>query len=311
MKTYRVGTRKSRLAQWQADQVIACLKKAHPQYQFEKVFIQTAGDRDQKTDLRQMSGQGVFVKQIQVALLAGEIDFAVHSAKDMPSVEAEDLCLAAVPLQGSRRDVLISQQAVNKVEDLPQGACIGTSSLRRQFALQYVRPDLQCKALRGNIETRLQRLQEGKYAAIMMAEAAIQRLALSLEDLGLFTCPLAEQLPFLPAVGQGMVAVECVKASPAALLAQAIDQKASHQCLEAERAFLAVFGVGCNVPLAARASLEGKEIRLQAYLGQEGRQILFYEEAKGSEPESLGTAVGLKLKQKGAQHGCFITNTNR
>lgn len=253
-QVYRIGTRKSRLAQIQTDGVIARLQAAFPTKQFEKVLMETRGDLDRTTDLVQMGGQGVFVKAIQEALLAGEIDMAVHSAKDLPSVEPAGLVLGAFPERQPVGDSLILRSPFTSLAALPTGAVVGTSSRRRRFQLAAVRPDLRLEPLRGNIDTRLEKLTSGQYDAIVMAQAGIRRYGLPIKEQGLteFQLPVAE---FLPAVGQGAIAVECRAESQEEELLRVLDDPAVRLAVTCERAFLAVFGLGCNVPLAGYARL--------------------------------------------------------
>lgn len=299
MSKYKVGTRRSQLAQWQADQVIEKLSEKFPSDEFEKVFIQTKGDKDQTTDLRKMSGQGVFVKRIQAALLNGEIDFAVHSAKDMPSIEEEGLTIAAAPLAGSEQDSLITCCPLQSLTDLPQGAVIGTSSLRRQFELAHQRPDLVFKAIRGNIDTRLNKLADGQYDAIVMAQTALDRLHIDLNEWSLHSFTLPSELPFISAVGQGIIAVECVKDSQAEKMAASIDQPVVHRKLTAERAFLSVFGVGCNVPIGASACvLPNGNVQLTGIVGDVQTNQFVTATKTGTDSQSVGLALGKELKER-------------
>ncbi|WHA08785.1 hydroxymethylbilane synthase [Enterococcus montenegrensis] len=262
----KIGTRKSPLAQIQTDNVIARLQNLFPEHRFLKVLLTTTGDKDQTTALSQMAGQGVFVKTIQQKLLTGEIDLAVHSAKDLPSTEPEGLTLAAFPERAPAGDALILRNEFTTLTDLPEGAVIGTGSLRRQFQLLSLRPDFMIKSLRGNIDTRLKKLAQKEYDGIMMAQAALLRHPKALGDFKLHQVSLTLD-EFLPAVGQGVIAVEAVKNSPAAKIAAAIDDKNVRSAITCERAFLSVFGVGCNVPLAAHAKVIGEKIELSTMLG--------------------------------------------
>lgn len=293
-KTYKVGTRRSPLAQWQADQVIAKLQSVYPDKNFEKVFIQTKGDRDQTTALDKMRGQGVFVKAIQRSLLNGEIDFAVHSAKDMPSIEEKGLMIGAVPLCGNRHDSLLYK----KGHLLGEESVIGTSSLRRQFEIKSLWPHCQVKSLRGNIETRLQKLLSGEYDAIMMASAAIERLEMDLESREIETITLPQKLPFIPAVGQGFVAVECAFQGECYNLVRAINVPQYEECLASERAFLSVFGVGCNVPIGAMAEIKQEKIVLTGIVGDVEAGHYVSETVIGTDGQEIGYKLGHYLKEK-------------
>lgn len=300
---YRVGTRKSKLAQWQADQVIERLQQFYPDDDFVKVFIQTKGDQDQRTDLRKMSGQGVFVKKIQQALLEDEIDFAIHSAKDLPSIEEEGLVIAAAPIIGSEADCLLTTTSLAKLEDLPNGAVIGTSSLRREFEIQQVLPTVQFKPIRGNIDTRLDKLIAGEYDAIVMAKAAIERLRLPLgEDV------YALDLPFITAIGQGIIAVETKAETVAEDMARTIDDQAIHLKLIAERAFLSVFGLGCNVPIGASAKIEDGRVILSGLVGTTSGPVIGTKE--GSDAYEVGRKLGYELKERSGNNANFFINTN-
>lgn len=295
-RIWKVGTRKSRLAQIQTDRVIQRLTAVFPEIECQKVFITTKGDADQTTSLTQMGGQGVFVKKIQHELLAGTIDFAVHSAKDLPSVEPEELTLAAFPERGAVEDCLLTLHG-QTLEHLPNGARVGTSSLRRQFQILNVRPDLQVVSLRGNIDTRIQKLLAGDYDAIVMAKAGLDRYDLELSQRGI-TENLLPLPDFLPAVSQGAIAVECVAGSEIAQLLEAIDDPIVRQAVTCERAFLSVFGAGCNVPIAAYAQAAAEGIHLQAMLGDLDTQQGYMIEDTGMEPIALGTRIADTLRKK-------------
>lgn len=298
MKTeFKIGTRKSKLAQIQTDRVIAQLAAAFPEYRFTKVLMETKGDLDRKTDLVQMGGQGVFAKVIQEALLAGALDMAVHSAKDLPSVEPRGLMIGAFPERLTVTDSLILRKPYQSLADLPVQAVVGTSSRRRRFQLASQRPDLQLRPLRGNIDTRLEKLVSGEYDAIVMAQAGINRYGLPIQEKGLheFSLPLPA---FLPAIGQGAIAVECLEDSAAATLLQAIDDVKVREALTCERAFLAVFGLGCNVPLAGYAEWStgtNPELHFTGLLGNERTgeaiEVASSTKASGFSATELGESV--------------------
>lgn len=295
MSVIKIGTRKSPLAQIQTDQVIADLQRHYPEMTFVKVLLETAGDRDQKTALNALGGQGVFVKRLQEALLAGEIDAAVHSAKDLPSVEPRGLTIAAFPQRAGVNDVLLTKKPLASLAELPQGAVVGTGSTRRRFQLLTLRPDLQVRPLRGNIETRIEKLTTD-YDAIVMAQAALERYLLPLEALGVFRLPLPLG-DFLPAVGQGAIAVETRSDTSVQSLMEVLDHQETRRSVTAERAYLAYFGLGCNVPLAALATVEKEQVRLQAMLGDETTGQLFATEAVGIDPQVLGRKVAKLLEE--------------
>ena len=241
MATLRLATRGSAQATAQSQHVADALAAAHPGLEVELVFVETLGDQRTDVPLHSIGGQGVFVKEVQHAVLDGHADIAVHSAKDLPSVTADGLHLAAFCERRDPRDALVGAA----LDQLPEGATVATGSVRRRAQLQAVRPDLAFVELRGNIHTRLSKLPEG--GALVMAVTALQILRL--------TDRIAEALPvdrFVPAPGQGCVAIECREGddTTAALLA-AVDHAATRAAVEIERAFLAELGTGCSLPVAA------------------------------------------------------------
>jgi hydroxymethylbilane synthase len=237
----RLATRGSAQATAQATAVAEALMVAHPGLSVELVFVETLGDQRTDVPLHTIGGQGVFVKEVQRAVLDGHADFAAHSAKDLPSAVAEGLQLAAFCERRDPRDALVGAA----LADLPRGATVATGSVRRRAQLSVVRPDLSFVELRGNIHTRLSKLPEG--GALVMAVAALQILAL--------TDRIAQALPteqFIPSPGQGCVALECRSGDAGvALLLAAVDHRATRSAVELERAFLAELGTGCSLPVAA------------------------------------------------------------
>lgn len=244
--TLRLATRGSAQATAQATAVADKLMEAHPGLAVELVFVETLGDQRTDVPLHTIGGQGVFVKEVQRAVLQGDADLAAHSAKDLPSAAADGLSLAAFCERRDPRDALIGAA----LADLPQGATVATGSVRRRAQLTAVRPDLQFIELRGNIHTRLSKLPEG--GALVMAVAALQILELSER--------IAQHLPvdtFVPSPGQGCVALECrLDDAEVAALLTAIDHPATRAAVELERAFLAELGSGCSLPVGAYA-IEG------------------------------------------------------
>lgn len=243
MSTLRLATRGSAQATAQSTVVADALMAAHPGLRVDLVFVETLGDQRADVPLHQIGGQGVFVKEVQRAVLDGHADIAVHSAKDLPSATADGLSLAAFCERRDPRDALVGAALV----DLPDGAIVATGSVRRRALLSAVRPDLRFVELRGNIHTRLSKLPDG--GALVMAVAAMQILGL--------TDRIAEALPvdpFVPSPGQGCVAVECREGDAAtSALLRAIDHAPTRRAVMAERAFLAELGTGCSLPVAAHA----------------------------------------------------------
>ncbi len=255
----RVGTRASRLAVTQALWVTAHLQQMHPEIDFRIVRISTSGDEDRLQPLEQMGGIGVFTKRIEQALIDNEIDLAVHSAKDLPSVMTNGLVLAAVPEREERADVWLSRDA-RRLDDTPHGAVVGTSSPRRRALLLSMRPDLSVRDIRGNVETRLEKLHAGDYDALIMAAAGLSRL-----DMEQFVTHRLPTDKFVPAGGQGALAVQC-RASDHAVkdIARTIDCEADHQCVDAERRLMEKLGAGCSAAVGCTAMVSGSDIRVIA-----------------------------------------------
>ena len=290
----RAATRGSALARWQADRLAALVTAARPDCTVEIVIVETTGDLDRITPLEQMGGQGVFVKEVQNAVLDGRADVAVHSAKDLPALTPDGLTLIAIPERADPRDALVGC----RLDDLPRGATVATGSIRRRAQLGHRRPDLTFVGLRGNISTRLDRLDgPDGFAAIVMASAALDRLGLAPD--------VVERLDpsvLLPQVGQGALAVECRfdDADTAALLA-AVDDPEAHRTVAAERAFLAELGAGCDLPVAAHAVPMGAPGGLEIDLCLTGSvssmdgATLLVEERTGPDGSALGRAVARHL----------------
>jgi hydroxymethylbilane synthase len=258
MSSLRIGTRGSPLALWQANHVADLLRPLVAPRPVELVRIETQGDRVRDRPLSQIGGDGLFTKEIQNALLDGRADVAVHSLKDLPTTPVSELVLAAVPARGPVGDALISRQHF-RFDDLPQGAVVATSSLRRRAQLLHRRPDLQVRDLRGNVETRLRKLDEGGLEAIVLAEAGLRRLSLE----GRIT-EILDRSWMLPAVGQGALGLEC-RADDVATrgLLAALDHAPTRAAVLAERAFLRGLGGGCLVPIGALGEVSGEELWLR------------------------------------------------
>ena len=247
MTVLRIATRSSLQARTQAEYVGGLIEKSSPGTTVEYVYVDTQGDLNATTPLHQMGGQGIFVKEVQRAVLDGRAEIAVHSAKDLPSQQAEGLVIAAIGERRTANDALVGCS----LNDLAQGATVATGSVRRRAQLTRLRPDLQFIDLRGNIQTRLSKIPDG--GAIVMAIAAMEILGI--------TDQIAEVLPLevaVPMVGQGSVAVECrVNDAVTAEILAGIDHAPSRRAVEAERAFLAELGAGCSLPVAAHLSKDG------------------------------------------------------
>jgi hydroxymethylbilane synthase len=291
----RIGTRASALARWQAEWVAARLREAG--HQVELVPISTRGDRQQVGPIGQIAGgDGVFTKELQRALLAGEIDLAVHSLKDLPTEAVPGLALVAVPPRGPNGDVLVSVRHAS-LDELPHGAVVGTGSLRRRAQLLYRRPDLQMADIRGNVDTRLAKLERGEYAALVLAEAGLERLGLARY--------ISQRLPkteMLPAVGQGALGIEARSDDRQTRAAIAvIDDPETHAAVMAERTMLARLSGGCLAPVGAWGRKESGRLALSGVvLAADGSQRLAAEASDESGPEELGQQVAEALLEQGA-----------
>jgi hydroxymethylbilane synthase len=281
----RAATRASALAQWQADHVAELLAVVDPSIQLEKVIVSTSGDRRQDVPIHEIGGKGVFVKEVQAAVLDGRADIAVHSGKDLPAVTPEGLVLAAVPERGDPRDVLVGC----RFDDLGEGALVGTGSIRRKAQLAWLRPDLNFGELRGNIATRLAKV--GDFAAIVMAAAALDRLGESPTVVDILS---PDQM--LPQVAQGALAIEC-RADDASTLAalRAAQHEPSRRVFDAERGFLAELGGDCDLPIGAYAELDGEIVHLTGLLTSPDGRIRLVAAREGSDPEMLGRLVARHL----------------
>jgi hydroxymethylbilane synthase len=253
----RIGTRGSALARWQTDYVASLLQTAHPGLRVEVVVITTQGDRVQDKPLPLIAGKGVFTLELETALRGGEIDFAVHSLKDLPTEPPDGLPLGAIPARADAADVLVSGAGYT-LATLPQGAAVGTSSRRRAAQLLHQRPHLRTLDIRGNVDTRLRKASAGDYDAILLAYAGLERLGrldavterLSLDEM-------------LPAPGQGALAVQCRDEAASLDLLAPIRHAPTTAAVTAERAFLAGLGGGCSLPIAAYAEIEGDDLFLR------------------------------------------------
>lgn len=258
-QTLRIGTRGSQLALTQSRWVQAALQRHHPDLTVELVTIKTTGDRFVDTPLSTIGGKGVFVKEIEEALTDGRIDCAVHSMKDVPTELAPGLVIAAIPLREDPRDTLISRTR-GTLTDLPHGARLGTSSLRRMALVRAQRADLEVVALRGNVDSRLRKLDAGELDAVVLAAAGLRRLGIVRAD-----TTLLDAIEFVPAIGQGALAIESRDDVTRTLLA-VLDHVDTRIAIDAERAFLARVGGSCRTPLAAHATVRAGEVDLRALI---------------------------------------------
>ena len=289
----RIGSRGSALARWQAEHVQALLAARGHECRIQ--LITTTGDRVQDRRLESVGGKGAFLKEIEEAMLAGEVDLAVHSLKDVPTAMPEGLRLCAVLERADARDALVSAGGA-RFADLPAGSTIGTSSLRRQCQVRALRPDLQVADLRGNVDTRLQKLRDGRCDAIVLALAGLQRLGRAGE-----ATELLEPGTFVPAPGQGAIALECRTGDVRVAVAMApLHHAPTGREVEAERALLQALGGGCNVPLGAHATTHGEELRLVAFVGRADGSSLVRGDRRGPDPAAVGRGLAEDLLARGA-----------
>jgi hydroxymethylbilane synthase len=296
LKALRIGTRGSALALWQARSIARALLEAtggEP----EIVIIKTSGDKFQQTSFSQIGTKGVFIKELEDALLEERIDLAVHSMKDVPTETPEGLTIAAIGKREDARDALLSLSGAT-LASLPQGARVGTSSLRRQSQLLYARRDLRMLELRGNVDTRIQKLRRGDYDAIVLAKAGLDRLGLSAN--------ISEVLPpevSLPAAGQGAIGIEARAGDTETLrVLTGLEDGETRSAVSAERFALAGLGGGCQVPIGAWGRVENNRLALDvAVLSPDGKQRM-WEQDSGSptEPDAIGKRIAQKLRECGA-----------
>lgn len=297
MNLVRIATRKSALALWQANFVKAELEVAHPGLQVELVPMSTQGDKILDTPLAKIGGKGLFVKELETAMLEGHADIAVHSMKDVPVDFPEGLMLHTICRREDPRDAFVSN-SYQQLADLPQGAVVGTSSLRRQCQIKAMRPDLQIKDLRGNVNTRLAKLDAGEFDAIILASAGLIRLGFEARIASFLEVGIS-----LPANGQGAVGIEC-RSDDLVIqqLLAPLEHKETRICVLAERAMNRKLQGGCQVPIGAFAILQQNELWLRGLVGQlDGSEILRSEiKGQASQAEQLGTQLAEQLLALGA-----------
>ncbi len=297
MDTLRIATRKSPLALWQSEHVADRLRQAHPGLNVVLVPMSTRGDEVLDRSLAAIGGKGLFLKELELAMLRGEADCAVHSLKDVPMELDAPFALPAMLDRHDPADGFISNLYAS-LDALPIGARVGTSSLRRQAQLRALRPDLELLDLRGNVNTRLAKLDNGGYDAIVLAVAGLERLGLGKRIVARLRAP-----EWLPAPAQGAVAVECdgSNAQVMALFA-ALDHAPTRACVEAERAMNRALHGSCHVPVAGFAQWEGDDLFLQGLVGSvaDGRLVRAEARGAGNDPDALGQAVARALLDGGA-----------
>lgn len=297
----RIATRESPLAMWQAEYVQQALLDRYPDLQVELLPMTTKGDQILDAPLSKVGGKGLFMKELEVAMLECRADIAVHSMKDVPMFFPEGLMLAVICEREDFRDAFVSNQYAS-FEALPAGAVVGSSSLRRQCQLKAIRPDIEIRDLRGNVNTRLRKLDEGEYDAIILAAAGLIRLGMS-DRIAAFL----DTATCLPAGGQGAVGIECRIGDIETLaLLETLSHRETSVCVNAERAMNTCLNGGCQVPIACLAELSGtgteEVVHIRGLVGEtDGSKILFSErKGPSSEANALGKAVADELLNQGA-----------
>jgi hydroxymethylbilane synthase len=291
-RKYVVATRPSLLAYTQTQQTVELLKAQNPDCEFEIVKISTHGDAVTDKPLTAFGGTGVFVKELENAILEGRADFAIHSLKDVPSIQPEGLVLAAFPTREDPRDVLLIKNGLS-IDELNDDCTIGTGSPRRIVQIAGLKPGATFTDLRGNIDTRLKKLEEGQYDAIVLAAAGLKRLGKEIDTkafLPVDTC--------IPAIGQGAIAIECRKDDEETIaLLRTINNKDTETAILAERAFMKTVGGGCKFPLGAYATIQNETVQLAVMLGNHHTQqiIQFSDQANVNEAEKLGRKLAEKI----------------
>ena len=294
----KIGTRQSLLALWQSNHIAACLRKQYPECEVVLKKIVTKGDRILDVPLAQIGGKGLFTKEIEEDLLSGEVDLAVHSLKDMPTVLPEGLCLTAITERANVGDAFVSNDYAC-FEELPLGAVVGTSSLRRKAQLLAARPDLTIRDLRGNVDTRLRKLDEGLYDAVILAAAGLERLGHGDRIKAIIPSDVC-----LPAVGQGALAIEC-RADDAEVrqMLDFLNDQPTVYATAAERAFLGLLEGGCQVPIGVHADVDGEQIKIEAIIAALDGSTVLRDTIEGAAVDAvaLGQELGKKMLANGGQ----------
>ena len=297
MKKIKIATRKSPLAIWQAKYVKEELIKAHVDIEIELVSMQTEGDRFLESPLFNVGGKGLFIKELEEALSSNDVDIAVHSMKDVVVDLPENLVLPVIMKREDSRDVLISNH-YNEIDTIPNNSVVGTSSLRRQSQFRRLCPNVVLKDLRGNVETRIRKLDDGEYDAILLAAAGIIRLGLSNR-----ITQLVPHGHLLPAVGQGAIGIECrADDMTTQELIAPLNDKDTSLCVLTERAFSRRLNGGCQLPIAAHALVEGKQIKLSGLVAKLDGSEIIKSEKQGDimDIESIGNSLAELLLERGA-----------
>ena len=297
-KIITIGTRKSLLALWQSNYIKDCLEKQYPDCEVRLQKIVTKGDKILDVPLSKIGGKGLFTKEIETALLEGEVDLAVHSLKDMPTKLPDGLCLTAITRRAVVGDAFVSNK-YRTFAEMPAGAVLGTSSLRRKAQLLARRPDLDIRDLRGNVDTRLRKLDDGQYDAIILAAAGLTRLG--------YGDRIKETLPCdfcIPAVGQGALAIECRSDNTEVRnLLEFLNHPETKSCTDAERAFLGLVEGGCQVPIGVHADIANDTMHITAIIASLDGSTLIRDEIDGDPADAivLGKTLGNRMLEKGGR----------
>ncbi len=299
MKKLIIATRESKLAMWQAEHIQARLQEAHPALEVVINSMTSKGDQILDTPLAKIGGKGLFTKELETSMLAGESHIAVHSLKDVPMEFPEGLKLAIITKRHDPRDALLSEKYAS-IEELPQKAVVGTTSLRRRMQILKIRPDLTIKNLRGNVNTRIRKLKEGQYDAIILASSGIKRLGLQ-EEIKYFT-PISEDL-MIPAMGQAALGIEIVDTPEVAAIVEVLRDESATVETTIEREFVRVLEGGCQVPIGINAKLDGESINVQALVGLPDGEEVIYEKltCRKDEYKTKGEEVAKRFIDKGAK----------
>lgn len=297
MEKLRIATRQSALALWQANHIKSLLESAHAELQCEIIGMTTLGDRNKSSPLSQMGGKGVFVKELETALLDGSADIAVHSMKDVPGELPRGLAITSIVERASAQDAFVSNR-FESLADLPKGSRVGSSSLRRVRQLQLAYPGLEFIELRGNVDTRLRKLDDGEYDAVILAVAGLTRLGLSnrvREAIATDIC--------IPAAGQGAVGIESRSNDPVVTgLVESINHSLTWICVTAERKVTQLLGATCNLPVAVYAESTAGEFLLNSFISDPGGNVIIREQVTGKidDSASLAERLGNNLLARGA-----------
>ncbi|MGB5621699.1 MAG: hydroxymethylbilane synthase [Gammaproteobacteria bacterium] len=298
IRELRIATRQSRLALWQAEYVADTLRRAHPGIEIEVIPMSTRGDEVLDRSLAKIGGKGLFIKELEVAMLEDRADIAVHSMKDVPWDLPQGMVIGAVLQRADPGDALASVGGIDALDALPENARVGTSSLRRQSQMRFLRPDLTIEPVRGNVETRLRKLDEGEFHAIVLAAAGLKRLGLGERITGRLSYQEC-----LPAVGQGAIGIECREDKQEVLAAlKLVEHEGTRRCVDAERSFAATLKASCESPVAAYGEIREGEMYLRGMVATPDGSELLRREVRGSQTDArrLGNDLAKGLLADGA-----------